>query len=111
VDETLAHLDSARWLRSQGLDSRVAVRTSSLLNVLALVRAGVGLGALPCHLGDRDPSLRRVMEPPREWRSELWLLTRPELRKVPRVRGLFDRIYEGTRPSVDLLEGRCPQLT
>ncbi|WP_374435339.1 LysR family transcriptional regulator [Inhella sp.] len=109
VDEHLAHLDSATWLRQQGLEGRVAVRSNSLMNVYSLVCAGVGLGALPCYLGDSDPSLRRMFEPPREWRSELWLLTPPELRKVPRVRSLFDRLYEGTRASVDLLEGRRPQ--
>lgn len=109
VDDQLAHLSSARWLERQGLASRVALRTNSLANVRQFVRAGVGLGALPCYLGDADPSLRRVFDPPRDWRSELWLLTRVELRQVPRIKALFDHLFEGTRPWVPLLEGRAPQ--
>jgi DNA-binding transcriptional LysR family regulator len=110
ADHQLAHLTSARWLERQGLAGRVAMRTNSLVNVRQLVRAGVGLGALPCYLGDADRSLRRVFDPPHDWRSELWLLTRAELRHVPRIKALFDHLYEGTRPWVPLLEGRKPQV-
>ncbi|WP_269631475.1 LysR family transcriptional regulator [Pelomonas sp. BJYL3] len=106
VDETLAHLDSARWLEQQGLGQQVCIRTHSLVHVHQFVRQGLGLGAIPCFLGDADPGLRRVFDPPRDWRSELWLLTRPELRKVPRIRLLLDALYEGTRPLLDLIEGR-----
>ncbi|QPF72851.1 LysR family transcriptional regulator [Roseateles sp. DAIF2] len=109
VDEQLSHLASARWLEREGLASRVAMRSNSLVHVLQLVRAGVGLGALPCYLGDADPGLRRVFDPPRDWRSELWLLTRVELRPVPRIKALFDHLYEGTRDWVPLLEGMRPQ--
>ncbi|WP_349742318.1 LysR family transcriptional regulator [Roseateles cavernae] len=109
VDEQLAHLSSARWLERQGLARQVAMRTNSLVNVRQLLRAGVGLGALPCYLGDADPNLRRVFEPPRDWRSELWLLTRVELRPVPRIKALFDHLYEGTRAWLPLLEGQRPQ--
>lgn len=109
VDDDLAHLASARWLEAEGLGRQVAVRTNSLTHVRQLVRAGMGLGALPCYLGDADPALRRVFDPPREWRSELWLLTRVELRQVPRVKRLFEHLYEGTRPLLPLIEGRLPQ--
>ncbi len=109
VDEDLAHLASARWLEGQGLGRQVAVRTNSLAQVRQLVRAGMGLGALPCYLGDADPELKRVFDPPRDWRSELWLLTRVELRQVPRVKKLFEHLYEGTRALLPLIEGRSPQ--
>ncbi|MGM9515947.1 LysR family transcriptional regulator [Roseateles sp. DB2] len=106
VDEALAHLDSARWLEQQGLGQQVCIRTNSLVHVHQFVRQGLGLGAIPCFLGDTDPELRRVFDPPRHWRSELWLLTRPELRRVPRIRLLLDALYEGSRPLLDLIEGR-----
>jgi DNA-binding transcriptional LysR family regulator len=109
VDAELKHLASARWLERQGLAGRVAIRTNSLVHVRRLVASGIGLGALPCYLGDTDASLRRVFEPPRDWRSELWLLTRVELRPVPRIKALLDHLYEGTRPWLPLLEGREPQ--
>lgn len=107
-DETFAHLDSTRWLHQQGLDANAVLRTNSHVNVLNLVKAGAGLAVLPCYLGDLEPSICRVIPaPPKAWRSELWLLTRADLRHVPRIKQLFDAVFEGTRPMVDLFEGRA----
>lgn len=107
-DETFAHLDSSKWLRQQGLDGNAVLRTNSHVNVLNLVKAGAGLAVLPCYLGDLEPSICRVMPtPPKAWRSDLWLLTRLELRHVPRIKQLFDAVFEGTRPLVALFEGHA----
>lgn len=107
-DDTFAHLDSAKWLRQQGLDAKAVLLTNSHVNVLNLVKAGAGLAVLPCYLGDLEPSLCRVLpDPPKAWRSDLWLLTRPELRHVPRIKRLFEAVVEGMRAQVDLFEGRA----
>lgn len=72
------------------------------------MKAGAGLAVLPCYLGDLEPSICRVMPtPPKAWRSDLWLLTRLELRHVPRIKQLFDAVFEGTRPLVALFEGHA----
>jgi DNA-binding transcriptional LysR family regulator len=108
-DETFAHLDSSKWLRQQGLGARAVLLTNSHVNVLNLVKAGAGLAVLPCYLGDLEPSICRVIQaPPKTWRSDLWLLTRPELRQVPRIKQLFDAVYQGTRAMVPLFEGLAP---
>jgi molybdate transport repressor ModE-like protein len=107
-DETFAHLDSSKWLHQQGLDANAVLRTNSHVNVLNLVKAGAGLAVLPCYLGDLEPGLCRVLPaPPKAWRSDLWLLTRQELRHVPRIKQLFDAVFEGTRPLVALFEGHA----
>ncbi|WP_271010447.1 LysR family transcriptional regulator [Paucibacter sp. B51] len=107
-DETFAHLDSSKWLHQQGLDAKAMLRTNSHVNVLNLVKAGAGLAVLPCYLGDLEPGICRVIAtPPRAWRSDLWLLTRVDLRHVPRIKQLFDAVFEGTRPMVELFEGRA----
>lgn len=107
-DETFAHLDSTKWLHQQGLDANAVLRTNSHVNVLNLVKAGAGLAVLPCYLGDLEPSICRVIPtPPKAWSSDLWLLTRLDLRHVPRIKQLFDAVFEGTRPLVELFEGRA----
>ena len=107
-DETFAHLDSTKWLHQQGLDANAVLRTNSHVNVLNLVKAGAGLGVLPCYLGDLEPSICRVIPtPPKAWRSDLWLLTRVDLRHVPRIKQLFDAVVEGMRPQVALFEGQA----
>lgn len=108
-DDTFAHLDSSKWLLQQGLDAQAVLRTNSHVNILNLVKAGAGLAVLPCYLGDLEPSLCRVIPiPPKMWRSDLWLLTRVELRQVPRIKQLFDAVYDGTRAIVPLFEGQTP---
>ncbi|MCV2367850.1 LysR family transcriptional regulator [Roseateles oligotrophus] len=108
-DDTFAHLDSSKWLRQQGLDAQAVLLTNSHVNVLKLVMAGAGLAVLPCYLGDLEPSICRVIQaPPKMWRSDLWMLTRVELRQVPRIKQLFDAVYDGTRAMLPLFEGQAP---
>lgn len=108
VDDTLKHLASARWLDQQGLRQGAALRTNSLVNMLHLARSGLGLAVLPCYLGDLESGLCRVCPPVKEWSSELWVFTHVDLKRVPRVRRLFDELYAGTREWVALFEGRTP---
>ena len=108
-DEGLAHLDSSRWLAKQGLARATVLRTGSHVNVLHLLKQGAGLGVLPCYLGDLEPSLVRLRPPEKAWRSDLWLLTRTDLRHVPRIKQLFEAVYEGSRAWVPLFEGQVPQ--
>lgn len=108
-DEQLSHLASARWLRAQGHYTRAALKADSLLAVCEGVAGGFGLGILPCYLADPDPRLRRVSPPMEELASTLWFLTRPELRKVAKVRALSEFLHKEFRGVKDLFEGLCPQ--
>jgi len=106
VDDTLAHLASSRWLQSQGLMRRAAVRCSSTLAVARLLETGLGIGILPCYLGDASPHLRRVSPLLTDFRSQLWLLTPRQLRGVPRVSAALECLTAGLREMADLFEGR-----
>ncbi|GAB2863825.1 LysR family transcriptional regulator [Pseudoduganella ginsengisoli] len=106
VDDTLAHLASSRWLQAQGLIQRAAVRCSSTLAVARLMEAGLGIGILPCYLGDSSAQLRRISPPLPEFRSQLWLLTPRQLRGVPRVSAALECLTAGLRDMADLFEGR-----
>ncbi len=54
----------------------------------AAVEAGLGIGLLPCYLGDARPALVRAggMAPVRE--GELWLFSRPETRGAARIQAV-----------------------
>lgn len=106
VDETLGHLASSRWLQAHGLMRRAAVRCSSTLAVARLLETGLGIGILPCYLGDASPRLRRVSPLLTDFRSQLWLLTPRQLRGVPRVSAALDSMTAGLREMADLFEGR-----
>lgn len=85
-DRRLAQKPAFQWLDQQFGARRIVARGLSTLDVLSLVRQGVGLGALPCILGDADRALRRIAEVPVEHATNIWVLAHPELRTLPRVR-------------------------
>lgn len=104
-DETLAHLAATRWLAERVPDSAVALRCNSWLSQVAAARAGIGLAALPCFLGDDQPDLVRILPPEPAMAGELWLLTHPDLRRTARVRAFMDSIAAALRAERARLAG------
>lgn len=93
-DEGMAHLPSARWL-AKTLGPRAPIVTcNNVTGIARMVEAGLGLGLLPCMLGERMPGLVRVAPPDPDWSTEVWLLTHPDVRDVSRVRAVFDVLAE-----------------
>ena len=71
---------------------------------VAALSAGVGVGVLPCALGDQEPGLARVGDVLPELSLPLWLLTHPDLKAVPRVRALMDYLTQRFAEQRELLE-------
>ena len=95
----------ARWLARNVDPGMIGYRSNSLLNQASAARAGLGLTILPCFQGDADPALVRVMDPPAELDTGLWLLTHPDLRRTARVRALTDLLYTRLRSQEADLSG------
>ena len=71
-----------------------------------MARHGLGIAALPCHLADTDPALRRIVpEPMLNLRPDLWVIYHPDSRLVTRVRLFVDFLVERLRAKRDLFEG------
>lgn len=65
-------------------------RVSDLAGMTAAIASGLGLGFLPCNVGDRHPDLTRVpFQQPFTFQS-LWLLLHRDLRETARVRLFVD---------------------
>lgn len=84
---------------------RVAARLDSVLALAGAVEAGLGIGHLPCFLGDARPGLVRLSPPDPAQASDLWLLTHPDLRQAPRIRVLLDFLAAEIATSRPLIEG------
>ncbi len=106
LDETFDHTSMMRWLRKSVPPDRIACRVNSVATVLELVKAGAGLGLLPCGLADRCPGLRRVGPLVEEVGSKIWLLTHEDLRHMGRVRAFMDFMGDAFAQDRALLEGR-----
>lgn len=85
--------------------SRVAMRFDDMVALHAAVRAGAGVGLLPCFLGDSDADLIRLpgIEPIPY--LDIWVVTHPSLRRVPRVRAFMAFVGEAIRARAALYTG------
>ena len=81
LDDSLAGPTVARWMRAVLPDAPIGLRCDSLVAAAAAARAGLGLAALPCYLGDTAPGsrgapapgLRRLGEPVSGMATALWV--------------------------------------
>jgi molybdate transport repressor ModE-like protein len=107
-EDSLEHLRSARWLAANVPADRIVHRGNSLLALREAARAGIGVAALPCYLGDPDAALARIAPPLPEMEVSLWLLVHPSLRRVARVRVVLDAIAAAIAQRRPLIEGLAP---
>ncbi len=85
---------AAKWLRSVAPSARTVARSNTVPGLLMSVRSGAGLAPLPMPLAARDAELERVIGPVPGLYSPIYLLTHPDLRRMPRVSALFDFVVE-----------------
>ena len=86
-------------------ERRPKVRANRFALQLEAIRAGAGLGILPCFVGDSDPTLVRLTAPLAELSDAYWLLVHPDLKTVPRVRLLIDWIRGAFKDGRAVLQG------
>ncbi|MEH6810160.1 MAG: LysR family transcriptional regulator [Hyphomonas oceanitis] len=82
VDCCEYHRTWTRQARPQA-DHSFCVDDTSL--TIAAIRGGLGVGYLPCFMGDSDPHLVRFHEPEKHHDLGLWLLYHRDLRNTRRV--------------------------
>jgi DNA-binding transcriptional LysR family regulator len=102
---------SMAWLMEQLGDRRPRVRASRFSLQVEAIRAGAGLGILPCFVGDADPLLSRLTPPIAELGADYWLVVHPDLRTVPRVRLLIDWVRAAFRDGRPALQGRISRAS
>ena len=69
------------------------------------MREGAGAFLLPCFLGDADPALVRLLDPPPELAEDVHLLLHERDRRTRRVRVVVDALYRLFRDEAGALGG------
>lgn len=85
ADGSLAGVAGFKWLEANAGEEAVVARTNSLTNLMAAVRAGLGLSLIPCVRGEPNPEFVRCIGPNEDLQSFLWLITRNEIQAGPDV--------------------------
>jgi DNA-binding transcriptional LysR family regulator len=102
LDESLAHLEQAKWLRKQVPEERVALRVDSLVGMVDAVAHGLGVGLLLCPLADEHSELVRLAPPDPALATQVWILTHPDLRQVARIRAFTQFVFDALSVDVRL---------
>jgi len=90
VTVNMGELPAASWMMRHSGGKVPVTRSNSLSSLVHAVKAGLGIGALPCTVGDPDRDLIRCSECIEEARASSWLVTRRDLKDTPRVRAFID---------------------
>lgn len=96
-DETMIYPELEAWMAGEGVNERCSFRTNSVVGMHAAIAEGLGLGVLPCYLGDADSRLERSGPKIPELETDLMLLTHPDLRKTARIRAVLDFVADATK--------------
>ena len=104
ADQT-SNTQLARWSDLITKQSFTVMRCSSQGDMLAAARAGIGITALSCLVGDSYPQLVRVAPNKLASVSDFWLLAHPDLVDLPAVRAVINFITVCAREDRDLLRG------
>lgn len=104
-DDSYAGQSEIAWLRQLVRDCRCTVRVTGTHGMFGAIQAGLGIGVLPCWMGDTTDSLERVL-PAERFSSDLWMVLHHDLRHVARIRVVAEFLVREVRAAASLLAGR-----
>ena len=104
IEFTELHMD---FRRDAFARAPIRTRCTDVSMQHAALRHGMGLGPLPCVLGDSDSALIRIEPPHPAIAREIWLLAHPDLRSATRIREFMRVVGDAFEKDEDLLLGRA----
>lgn len=82
------------FMREHVPDARIVCRYTDSPSMHAAIRAGAGVGFMPCAFADPDPGLVRLRPVEPAFGYDIWILTHPDLRATGRVRAFLSHASE-----------------
>ena len=90
VGVDMGEVPAATWMMRHSGGKAPITRSNSMASLMHAVKAGLGIGALPCTIGDIDHDLVRCSDNIEEAKVTSFIVTRRELKDTPRVRAFID---------------------
>jgi DNA-binding transcriptional LysR family regulator len=104
-DEAGSQFPEALWLARSFSDLRLALRCNNQSGQVVAARAGCGIALLPRFLAAGDPALVELTLPHAPPMRELWLLSRRDRQRTPRIRVVVDFLLDLILREKALFEG------
>ena len=109
LGDSLATLKAVQFVQRHVAPERVVYKVNAVLGLAEAIEAGIGIGHLPCFIGDARPDLAPLAPPEPDFAADLWLLTHPDLRQSGRVRVFLDFLATEIGRQRKLIEGGAPR--
>jgi DNA-binding transcriptional LysR family regulator len=109
LSDELAGHNSTRFVRTSVPADRIVYTVNTVSGLADAIEAGIGVGYLPCLVGDARPGLVRLGPLAPALGNNLWLLSHPDLRGAARVRVMLDFLAAEMVKLRPLLEGERPR--
>jgi DNA-binding transcriptional LysR family regulator len=106
VGDLIATRPEARWVAQRSAKGRLVMGSASATVCLAGVVSGLGIGLLPCYLGDEEPTLVRLAPPDPLVKCVVWLVVHEDLQHAARIRACADFLAEAIRADAPRFAGK-----
>lgn len=93
-DSQFSDMPHAKWIIEAAENQRIVCEVSDITSQLVAVKSGIGVGSLPCFIGDNDPELQRLQFDGKIYSPEVWLVVHADLRSSPLLRIVLDFMIE-----------------
>ena len=104
-DDAYLNQSEMAWLRQLARGGRCALRVTGTHGMFGAISAGLGVGVLPCWMGDATEGLERVL-PAERYAADLWMVLHRDLRHVARIRVVAEFLARELRAAANRLAGR-----
>ncbi len=93
------------WVHQHFPNATVGMRSDDITSILSCLENHLGIGRLPCYIGDSSPELKRlhITLEPSDW--GIWVLSHADLRTTARVRACRGFLTELILQQKALIEG------
>jgi DNA-binding transcriptional LysR family regulator len=105
-DENLVRTPEERWITEASGAVPFAIRSNSTNLLHAAIQSGLGIGMLPCWMGDSDAALERLLPDDAYVERPLTLVAHEDVRRVARTRLIFAALDALFRRDKSVLAGR-----
>jgi DNA-binding transcriptional LysR family regulator len=79
-----------RWIGQHVAPEAIGVKVNAVATLAAAIDSGLGIGLLPCFIGNQLTHAERVPSLQPQSETGMWVLTHPDLKKAARVRAFLD---------------------
>ncbi len=98
------------FIRKHAPDARTLCRYDNAMSMHAGIKAGKGIGFMPCAFGDPDPELERLHPIQPNFGNDIWCLAHAELIRTARVRTFLTHVNAFFAAREQQYAGNCPDV-